>query len=112
MSIKRIVIKKHTSNYPSPIILNVGDNILLGREDDEYIGWMFCTNIRTGLSGWCPKQIINVLDNTNGIAIEDYSANELNVIPGQELIIIKELNDWAWCYDSVNFGWVPLDNFK
>lgn len=108
--INAIVKISHTSNYPNPITLCAGDEVILGREDGEWIGWIFCTSIKTGVSGWVPKQIISVIANDRGVITEDYSAHELNVDIEQSVAVERKLNGWGWCFDGSQYGWVPLDN--
>lgn len=109
---KVIAVKEHISNYPIPITLTRGVKVKIAREDTLYAGWLFCTNSDTGISGWCPKQIIKQTDAYTGISLENYSANELNVDVQQQLLLIRELNDWAWCFDGVSYGWIPLANLQ
>ncbi|HCY39256.1 MAG TPA: hypothetical protein DHV02_05270 [Neisseriales bacterium] len=107
-----VVVEQHISQYPNPIIVNAGDVVITGREDSEWIGWVFCTNIQSNVSGWVPQQIISVLTVERGIILEDYSAVELNVLPEQQVSIERELNGWAWCCDGEQRGWLPLEKLK
>ena len=107
-----IVNKSHRSNYPNPIIVNAGDIVITGREDSEWSGWIFCTNMQSNVSGWVPQQIISALTVERGVILEDYSAVELNVLPEQQLSIERELNSWAWCCDGEQYGWLPLDKLE
>lgn len=112
LSRSAIVIKQHISQYPNPIIVDAGDIVITGREDSEWIGWVFCTNIQSNVSGWVPQQIISVDSADRGIILEDYSAVELNVLPEQQVSIERELNGWAWCCDGEQRGWLPLEKLK
>ncbi|EBF3114969.1 hypothetical protein FHL56_22115 [Salmonella enterica] len=57
--------------------------------------------------GWVPGQI---LDRDGGLAKEDYTARELEVRKGDELVGLKSLNGWMWCerLSDGQSGWVPL----
>jgi uncharacterized protein YraI len=106
------VIKEHISTYPDPIVLKKGERIVVGMEydkDPEWEGWIWCENIN-GKKGWAPKQYLKIAGNT-GIVRCDYSANELTVKVGEEIIVYKTENGWAWSRNSIGeLGWVPLKN--
>ena len=113
MSSKRFqVIKDHQSSFPDPIILKKGDKVAVGREhleEPDWPNWVECKS-PDGKMGWAPKQYLTISDDT-GIALRDYSGNELNVRVGEEIIVYKTLNGWAWARNSVGqYGWVPLRN--
>lgn len=59
-------------------------------------------------------KVIQRLKNANGLALEDYTARELNVHEGEQLIGTRMLNGWVWCIKAVSeeSGWVPLENLK
>ena len=108
------VIAPHTSEYPDPITLKKGAKLLVGQKyegPEAWDNWLFCeTEGQRG--GWVPAQIIQMIDETSGLALEDYTANELDVLEGQRLTSSRTLNGWAWCTDpeTSKSGWVPLAN--
>lgn len=115
MKKKFIVIKSHTSEYPDPIHFSAGDLLVVG---EKYVGnegwdnWYLCSF--DGLSGWVPKQLIEFITTSEGVAKEDYSASELNV-EVQELVTgLKKINGWIWCQKSSTGeqGWLPELNLK
>ncbi|WP_445493490.1 hypothetical protein [Photorhabdus sp. SF281] len=56
----------------------------------------FHFKIQTG--GWVPGQLIEWDgDIHNGIARENYTARELDVNEGDQVIATKALNGWMWC---------------
>lgn len=109
-----IVITQHRTEYPDPLIFNQGATLTIG---DKYAGpegwdnWFFCT---TGEhpGGWVPGQIIENIDNTHGIAREDFCTRELDVDVGQMLLGLRCLNGWQWCrrLSDEKTGWVPMEN--
>lgn len=103
------VIEEHRNEFLNPISLNEGDEVIIGNEDSEYIGWVFCTAIKSNISGWVPKQLIKGNYADGGVVTEDYSAIELNVTTNQMVIIKKEVNEWAWCFNGETHGWLPLN---
>jgi len=59
-----------------------------------------------------PKQYLKI-DGKTGIALKPYSANELSVKEGNEIIALKFENGWAWSKNSnCEYGWVPIRNIK
>ena len=100
------VIMKHTSNFPNPISFKIGDELVTGIHDDEFVGWVKVTT-KNGNQGWAPEQYID-MSSVPAVAIENYSANELNVDLGEILEFIHELNEWVWVKNKTGkFGWVP-----
>ena len=110
-----IVRKEHKSNYPNPLILHKGDKVLLGKEysnNPNWKNWVWCQKIGSENTGWVPKQIIQITNDT-GIVLEDYSANELNVQKNEKVTALRELNGWIWCLNSHGKkGWVPKENLE
>lgn len=106
---KWIVLKDYKSCYPDPIILKKDDQVIYGKEDKQFANWIFCKSIKTKKEGWVPKQILTRPDsNSLSKVTEDYSANELTVQTGDQLIELKQLNEWTFCKTMENeLGWVP-----
>lgn len=110
-----IVIKRHISEYPNPIHFSAGDLLTVGEKyvgDEGWDNWYLCSF--NGLSGWVPKQVIELISETTGIAKENYSALELNVETQEHVIGYKEINGWVWCkkLDTGEQGWIPVLNLK
>ena len=91
---KAKAIKAHLSSYPNPISFKPGDTLSLGVRDNEYKGWIRVTTF-CGNEGWAPEQYIDS-SQIPAIALQAYSAVELNIQPGDHLSILKQLNEWAW----------------
>lgn len=97
------VIKSYKRVYENPIRLRCGEKVVLGRRDDEYSGWRWCTN-EQGIGGWVPEVILQ----NAGIAASDYDAIELTVTAGDILTVETKQNGWLWCVaESGEKGWVP-----
>lgn len=104
------IIKAYKTQYENPIILISGEKVKLGREETEekWKGWIWAES-KTN-KGWIPVQIIEFADDRKtGTINEDYSAKELDVEPGDEVIKIKSLNGWSWSKNtrSQEEGWIP-----
>lgn len=98
----------YTTDITIPIILNIGDIVKLGEEakEEQWKGWIYAT--KDGIEGYVPMQIIEFLeDKKYGKIKEDYTAKEINVKSGDEVIKIKSLNGWAWVRKTNEEGWIP-----
>jgi hypothetical protein len=73
--------------------------------------WIWCTDQR-GKQGWVPKNTITFNSNgRTGTARSSYTATELTVAVGEELVAYQEESGWVWCSNQQgNGGWVPLDS--
>ncbi len=100
------VIQDYQAQYPDPIVMKKGENITLGRRDPEWPGWVWCTDIR-GKSGWVPESYIEGHGESDR-ALQDYSAIELTVRAGEELILSQLESGWYWATNQDDqSGWVP-----
>ncbi|MCO8162206.1 SH3 domain-containing protein [Pseudomonas sp. 21LCFQ010] len=111
-----LVIKTHRSEYPDPITFERGESLSVGERYEGPEGWddwFFCTNARQ-VGGWVPGQLIQWVDDTTALALEDYSAHELDVEQGESLTGLRQLNAWVWCVrrSTLEQGWVPLLNLR
>lgn len=110
---KYVVIKDHQSGYPDPIVLKKGDEVFYGQEDTHYPNWIFCRSMISKKSGWVPKQILTSPDpvSSKAIVLKDYSAHELTVKSGEQLVGLEHLNDWTYCITKTGErGWIPTDH--
>lgn len=113
-----LVIEAHRSEFPHPIsfakdtLLTVGE-VYAGNEGWE--NWYFC-EVPGQSGGWVPGQLICLLEPGRGVAVEDYTARELDVDPGQVVSGEICLNGWLWCSciedGATRAGWVPLRNLQ
>lgn len=79
---------------------------------EDWPNWLWCrvAGRAADAVGWVPAQIIERVDAHSGIALADYSAQELDVDIGDELLGQRMLNGWVWCAHATRdeAGWVPL----
>lgn len=113
---KLIVVKSHRSEYPEPISFTKGTRLEVGEEyrgSEGWENWYFCNAQGQGC-GWVPAQVIEELAPGIGRALEDYTANELNVDPEEALLGLRQLNGWVWCsrLDGSESGWVPISHLR
>ena len=110
------VIKSHISEYPDPITFPKGACLSVGEKycgSENWNDWFFCeTPGQKG--GWVPAQVIKMMDDHSGIAIEDYTAKEIDADEGDFVQGCKKLNGWLWCnlVDDSKSGWIPLNKLE
>jgi hypothetical protein len=111
-----LVTRDHTSEYPRPLTLAVGDRFTVGKKYDgpeDWSDWYFCSAPGQE-SGWVPATVIEIVSGDEARAREAYSARELTVRAGERLLGQRTLNGWAWCEHPVRSesGWIPLANLR
>lgn len=111
-----LVVKSHRNEFPNPIQLKIGDHIHVGERyegPEPWSGWYLCT-VNGQEPGWVPEQVFELLSNSNGIVLSDYTAQELDVDEGEFVRGAHSLNGWVWCSHSKTNkqGWVPGENLR
>lgn len=107
MTSRRVVVRPHVSNYPDPVRLRQGDRVTIGRRDPEHPGWVRVTD-PAGRAGWAPEALLEHAGEHEATATEDYDATELDVLPGDELVVHRHMAGWLWVSDRTGRrGWVP-----
>lgn len=111
-----VVIKNHRPEFSEFIEAVAGDKVDVGREYDQNPGWknwVWGRHLRTGVSGWIPKQLLGFRSKKKAVFNSAYSSKELRADENEEVKVIKELNGWAWCVNkNSEEGWVPLENLE
>jgi SH3-like domain-containing protein len=96
----------HKSQFCEALIADPGDAVQVGKGDDEYPGWVWCTD-SNGISAWVPENFLKMSGN-GGIMLRDYNSLELNVEIGEILEVIDQESGWLLCINSDgSIGWVP-----
>ncbi|HDS1736282.1 SH3 domain-containing protein [Pseudomonas hunanensis] len=113
---KYVVIKGHRSEYPRPIRFAKGEMLAIGQRyegEESWQDWYLCSCAGQE-AGWVPAQVIERLSVAQGRALEQYSAHELDVDPGQLVEGLRLLNGWVWCRRQVNgeLGWLPAEKLR
>src|SRR5690349_13105918 len=89
------VTKDYQAQYADPIAVEAGEAFTVSErtyawESTPAWMWVWCTDQREK-SGWVPKNIIQMdTDGRTGTTHAAYSAKELTVTTGQELLIKQE----------------------
>lgn len=111
-----MVIADHISEYSEPITFEKGADLSIGEKyqgDEDWDNWYFCTTPGQK-GGWVPAQVIENVKLETSIALESYTARELNVQTGETVVGERILNGWVWCKktESPESGWIPLSCLK
>jgi uncharacterized protein YgiM (DUF1202 family) len=106
------VITAYQTPYPDGMTIRAGEALTIEDRESEWAGWIWCTN-GDGESAWVPENYVERKGNS-GAALRDYSARELSVAVGEELVMSQlEESGWVWCTNQKGeSGWVPLDNIE
>ncbi|HJT56653.1 MAG TPA: SH3 domain-containing protein [Ktedonobacteraceae bacterium] len=110
------VIVDYQAQYADPIsftsgeLLQVSDRTENWRDNSAWL-WIRCTDPR-GKNGWVPQNAVDTpVAKKTGIARYDYSATELTITVGEELLGAQAESGWLWCTDQHgNKGWIPADH--
>ena len=95
-----------SAQYPNPITVRAGDHVIVGADDPEFPGWWWCTG-SDGRAGWVPEQLFQ-RTGTDAVMRQDYTARELSVQAGAEVVLHNAVNGWAWVSSSDGrAGWIP-----
>lgn len=109
------VVERYRTQYADPIGFRAGDELALGRRDDQFVGWIWAT-APSGTSGWVPIEALAIEgdgEGERGRALCDYTARELDVDEGERVTIARELAGWAWVRsERGGEGWVPLAHLE
>jgi hypothetical protein len=111
-----LVIADYQALYPDPLSVMAGEPLEVSKrveywnESPDWM-WIWCTDQR-GKSGWVPKDAIDFhASGTTGIARYNYTATELTVAVGEELVGVQEESGWLWRENQQGkSGWVPTDH--
>ncbi|MDD5087280.1 MAG: SH3 domain-containing protein [bacterium] len=100
------VVESYTASCSDPLCASKGEALALGKHDDEFPGWIWCTDPR-GKSSWTPESYLEI-HGDHAILLRDYDARELTVNEGDILSVECEESGWLLCTtDSGEHGWIP-----
>jgi len=105
------VIQSYQAIYLDALQMTKGDVLQVVRRDNEYPGWVWCTDVR-GKGGWIPEAYLD-LASKDAVALQDYIAAELTVRAGDLVTIEYEESGWYWVTDVAGCsGWVPANHIQ
>lgn len=106
-----VVVEPHHSQYPNPISFSSGDRLVISRQSEEFPGWVWVT-VPSGNEGWAPESLIRTEEGA-AVALEAYTARELDTTVGERVRGSREIADWIWVEkDPGAAGWVPKRTLK
>lgn len=92
--------------YSDPIQVASGERVNVGREDDAFPGWKWC-KARDGREGWVPVELLSN-EGTEAVVLDNYSARELAVQPGEEVVVEDARHGWLLVRNADGeHGWIP-----
>lgn len=79
-----------------------------GWRDEEHPQWVWVTTA-DGNAGWAHESPLDLTGGVAAVALEDYTARELDTGEGERLRVLRELGGWAWGVNRRRqSGWVPV----
>jgi SH3-like domain-containing protein len=105
------VTRPYNIQYSDPISVRAGERLTIGRRDDAVPGWRWCT-ASDGREGWIPVELLSGEEPQTTI-LQDYSARELQVVDGEEVMIEEARHGWLRVRNQNGTrGWIPADCVK
>jgi SH3-like domain-containing protein len=102
---------EYEAQYSDPLCVNAGAKVKVGREDKEFPGWKWC-KAADGREGWVPAELLSG-EGTEATVIQDYSARELGVQPGEEVTIEESRHNWLLVRNvHGERGWIPASHIE
>jgi SH3-like domain-containing protein len=100
------VLQEYIAQYPDPITVRAGERVVVGEDDPKFPGWRWCTG-PDGRSGWVPEELLDRAER-DAVMRQDYTARELSVRAGVEVILHRVVSGWAWVSTADGgAGWIP-----
>jgi hypothetical protein len=106
------VVRDYRTQYTNPIRFAKGEIVTLGARDTEWPAFIW-TITQDGNAGWAPFDWLKALGDGRAEALRDYSAQELDVNAGDEILLHHELGGWWWGERADKAcGWVPAEHLE
>jgi uncharacterized protein YgiM (DUF1202 family) len=103
---KALVRLKYEVEYRNPIQVKAGERVEVGREDNDYPAWVWC-RAADGREGWMPLELLS-MQASGATVLQDYSAKEVAVHPGDEVEVEEVRHGWALVRNTQReTGWIP-----
>jgi len=99
--------------YEHPIAFDAGTPLTVTRNDDEWPDFHWCVTPKGG-EGWVLRSAFALVGDVSldalpaqAVAVADYDARELALVPDERLLVGDEQGGWRWCYSATGAtGWV------
>lgn len=103
----RIANADYTVVDRSPLTLNSGDEVHLGKEDHAWEGWIWAVTAE-GRGTYLPVSFLEKSGENLARLTETFAAIDLSVRKGTSVICLREVSGWFWCRDGDGIeGWLP-----
>jgi len=100
---------RHNVEYPNAISVTAGETVSVGPEDNEFAGWKWC-KASDGREGWVPVELLSN-QGVEATILQDYSARELEVWPGEEVTVEDTRHEWLLVRNARGErGWIPASH--
>lgn len=104
-----VVLEPHDASQPVSLSMRAGDAVRVGRRDDTWAEWLWCT-AADGRESWVPEAFLELRPGgTEAVACRDYDATELTVRPGELVEVLEEVSGWLLCRRGGDQGWIPAE---
>lgn len=106
------IVRDYRAQYANPIRFATGEVVALGERDSEWPAFIWTTTT-DGNAGWAPFDWLKPMGDGRAEALRDYSAQELDVDVGDDIVLQHELGGWWWCaHADGRQGWVPATHLE
>lgn len=106
------IIREYRIQYTDPLCVEAGENVSVGREDNEFPGWKWCKELGGG-EGWVPVELLSDATATVTTVLCDYSSRELAVQLGEEVTVEDARHEWLLVRNSRGErGWIPASHVE
>ncbi len=106
---KYITIRPWNTNAPYHLEVKEGDFVKIKVIEDrpEWKEWIWCET--SANSGFIPQNMIEIVDDSTGKILEDYTAKELGISAGEVISGLKKHQGWVFGENdrSKEKGWLP-----
>ncbi len=83
----------------------------MGHADNDHPGWLWC-RATDGREGWVPVELLSG-QGARAVMLEDYSAKELAVSPGDQVEVKKAYHGWLLVRSAQGErGWIPQSHIQ
>jgi hypothetical protein len=107
------IVRDYRTQYANRIGFAAGEIVTLGARDTEWPAFVWTVTPIDGNAGWAPFEWLRPLGDGRAEALRDYSAQELDVDAGDEVVLHAELGGWWWCeHADGRCGWVPTEHLE
>lgn len=104
------VIIEHKASFDYIVTAEKGEEVSVGREDDEMPKWYWCKNSR-GEEMWVPLTHIEI-NRDKAVFTQPYNTKEHDAKPGEIVQYIGESLGWIECLKDWEYGWIPTPNLE